>query len=171
MLRKAKESDLPEILDIYNDAIINTTAVYSYEPQTLESRLDWFRNKQENGYPILVIEDGGQVRGFATYGPFRAWPAYKYSIEHSVYVHKDYRGKGAGKLLMHEIINLAEINGYATLIAGIDATNQASIALHQTLGFSHSGTIRRAGYKFGQWLNLAFYQLDLRGPLEPTEGE
>ena len=171
MLRKAKESDLLEILDIYNDAIVNTTAVYSYEPQTLENRLDWFRNKQENGYPILVIEDGGHIRGFATYGSFRPWPAYQYTIEHSIYVHKDYRGKGAGKFLMREIINLAETNGYATLIAGIDATNQASIALHQTLGFSYSGTIRRAGYKFGQWLDLAFYQLDLSGPPEPTEGK
>lgn len=171
MLRKAEEGDLPEILDIYNDAIINTTAVYSYEPQTLEDRLDWFRMKQENGYPILVMEDGGHIRGFATYGPFRPWPAYQYSIEHSVYVHKDYRGKGAAKLLMHEIINLAEMNGYATLIAGIDSTNQASISLHQRLGFSHSGTIRRAGYKFGKWLDLAFYQLDLSGPTEPIEGE
>ena len=170
MLRKAEESDLLGILDIYNDAIINTTAVYSYEPQTLEDRLEWFRSKQANGYPILVIEDGGHIKGFATYGPFRPWPAYKYTIEHSVYVHKDYRGKGAGKLLMCEIINLAEANGYATLIAGIDATNQASIALHKTLGFSYSGTIRRAGYKFGQWLDLAFYQLDLNGRFEITEG-
>ena len=85
MLRRAKEADLPEILEIYNDAIIHTTAVYAYEPQSLENRLDWFRDKQEHGYPILVVADGGYVRGFATYGPFRAWPAYQYSIEHSVY--------------------------------------------------------------------------------------
>jgi L-amino acid N-acyltransferase len=168
MLRKAVGSDLPGILDIYNDAIMNTTAVYSYEPQTLDNRLEWFRNKQEHGLPIIVIEDEGQIRGFATYGPFRPWAAYKYTIEHSVYVHKEYRRKGAGKLLLREIINLAEANGYATLIAGIDATNQASIALHQILGFSYSGTIRRAGYKFGRWLDLTFYQLDLSGPLEPT---
>lgn len=170
MLRRAEESDLPEILEIYNDAIIHTTAVYAYEPQSLENRLDWFRDKQEHGYPILVVEDGGHVRGFATYGPFRTWPAYQYSIEHSVYVHKDYRGKGAGKLLLREIINLAETNGYATLIAGIDAANDASIGLHRSLGFTYSGTIRRAGYKFGKWLDLTFYQLDLSGPSEPAEG-
>jgi len=170
MLRRAEESDLPEILEIYNDAIIHTTAVYAYEPQSLENRLHWFRDKQEQGYPILVVEDGGHVRGFATYGPFRAWPAYQYSIEHSVYVHKDDRGKGLGRLLLRELINLAETNGYATLVAGIDAANDASIGLHRSLGFTYSGTIRRAGYKFGKWLDLAFYQLDLSGPAEPTEG-
>ncbi|MEI7026967.1 GNAT family N-acetyltransferase [Paenibacillus sp. y28] len=170
MLRQAEESDLPEILEIYNEAIIHSTAVYTYEPQTLENRLHWFRDKQENGYPILVIEEAGHVMGFATYGPFRAWPAYKYTVEHSVYVHKDYRGRGAGKLLMLEIISLAEKNGYATLIAGIDASNHESIALHQKLDFTCSGTIRRAGYKFGKWLDLTFYQLDLTGPSEPTEG-
>lgn len=167
MIRKAAESDLPEILDIYNEVILQTTAVYSYEAVTLENRLLWFREKQENGYPVLVIEDGGRVMGFAAYGPFRPWPAYQYTIEHSVYVHKEYRGRGAGELLMRELIKLAESNGYATLIGGIDSDNQGSIALHQKLGFVHSGTIRRAGYKFGNWLDLAFYQLDLTGPSNP----
>lgn len=170
MLRRAEEADLPEILEIYNDAILHTTAVYAYKPQSLEDRFDWFRDKQEQGYPILVVEDGGRVRGFATYGPFRAWPAYQYSIEHSVYVHRDDRGKGLGRILLHELINLAEANGYATLVAGIDSANEVSIALHRSLGFTYSGSIRRAGYKFGKWLDLAFYQLDLSGPPEPTEG-
>ncbi|MDP4095395.1 GNAT family N-acetyltransferase [Paenibacillus sp. P96] len=169
MLRKAKESHLPEILDIYNDAIMNTTAVYTYKPQTLENRMRWFHDKQENGFPVIVLEDGGQAMGFATYGPFRPWPAYKYTAEHSVYVHKDYRRRGAGKLLIQEIIKLAEANGYATLIAGVDAANEGSIVLHKKLGFTHSGTIRKAGYKFGNWLDLAFYQLDLDGPQQPTE--
>ncbi|WEG14570.1 GNAT family N-acetyltransferase [Pullulanibacillus sp. KACC 23026] len=171
MLRDATESDVPEILEIYNDAIIHTTAVYTYEPETLENRLDWFRDRRENSYPVVVLEDGGKIRGFATYGAFRPKPAYKYSIEHSVYVHKEYRGKGAGKLLMREVIKRAEASGYATLIAAIDATNQESIALHQKLGFYHSGTIRRAGFKFGKWLDLAYYQLDLVGPVEPIEGK
>jgi len=168
MIRIAAESDLPEILEIYNEAILQTTAVYSYEAVTLENRLLWFREKQEKGYPVIVIEDGGRVMGFAAYGPFRPWPAYQYTIEHSVYVHKEYRGRGAGELLMRELIQLAEANGYATLIGGIDSANQGSIALHQKLGFVHSGTIRRAGYKFGKWLDLAFYQLDLTGPSNPA---
>jgi L-amino acid N-acyltransferase len=170
MLRKAQESDLPSILDIYNDAILHTTAVYHYEPQTLDNRLQWFRDKQEGGYPIMVLDDGGSVAGFATYGPFRPWPAYKYTVEHSVYVHRDYRGRGAGEGLLREIIRLAETSGYSTLVAGIDASNDVSIALHRKLGFVLSGTIRRAGFKFGSWLDLSFYQLDLAGPQEPTDG-
>jgi len=163
MIRKAEEADMVHILDIYNEAIVNTTASYAYEPQTLEDQLSWFHNKQRDGYPILVFEDNGNVEGFATYGPFRTWSAYKYTIEHSVYIHKNCRGKGAGKLLMQEIIKLAEMNGYATLVAGIDGANKASITFHQKLGFTYSGTIHKAGYKFGQWLDLVFYQLDLPG--------
>ncbi|MCD1257995.1 N-acetyltransferase family protein [Paenibacillus athensensis] len=169
MLRRAEEADLRAILDIYNEAILQTTAVYHYEAQTPEARLQWFRDKRETGYPVLVAEVEGRIAGFAAYGPFRPWPAYKYTIEHSVYVHRDFRGRGVGKALLQELIRLAEESGYATLIAGIDATNAASIALHRKLGFTPSGTIRRAGFKFGQWLDLAFYQLDLAGPAQPTD--
>jgi L-amino acid N-acyltransferase YncA len=170
MIRKAEQADLPAILEIYNDAIINTTAVYAYEPQTLDNRAQWLREKAEQGYPVVVLEEDGQVKGFAAYGPFRPWPGYKYTIEHSVYVHPAHRGQGAGKRLMQEIIRLADQAGYATLIAGIDADNEGSITLHQKLGFVCSGTIHRAGFKFGRWLDLAFYQLDLTGPAEPVDG-
>ncbi|KIL37876.1 phosphinothricin acetyltransferase [Gordoniibacillus kamchatkensis] len=169
-LRLAQETDLPDILDIYNDAIVNTTAVYHYEPQTLDNRRQWYLDKRQSGHPVVVLEDRGNVVGFAAYGPFRAWPAYKYTAEHSVYVHRGFRGRGAGKLLLQEIIRLAERQGVATLVAGIDAANEASIELHRKLGFTHSGTIRRAGFKFGRWLDLAFYQLDLPGPEQPTDG-
>jgi L-amino acid N-acyltransferase YncA len=170
LLRFARESDLPDILDIYNDAIVNTTAVYHYKAQTLDDRLQWYLDKKKSGHPIVVLEEQGRVAGFATFGPFRAWPAYKYTVEHSVYVHRDYRGRGAGKLLLQEVIRLAGERGVATLVAGIDAANEVSLALHRKLGFTHSGTIRRAGFKFGRWLDLAFYQLDLPGPEHPADG-
>ncbi|MFC0211461.1 GNAT family N-acetyltransferase [Paenibacillus chartarius] len=170
MLRAAEEQDLPAITNIYNDAIVNTTAVYHYEPQTLDNRLQWFREKRIGGFPLIVLEQEGHVAGFATYGPFRAWPAYKYTIEHSLYVDRQYRGQGAGRTLLQELIRLAAREGYATMVAGIDASNETSIALHRKLGFTHSGTIRRAGFKFGRWLDLAFYQLDLDGPAEPRDG-
>jgi L-amino acid N-acyltransferase YncA len=170
MLRPAQESDLPEILAIYNDAILNTTAVYHYEAHTLEDRMKWFIEKQTGGYPVVVWQEEGRIAGFATYGPFRPWPAYKYTVEHSVYVHRGFRGRGAGEKLLREIIRLAEAKSLATMVAGIDASNEVSIALHHKLGFTMAGTIHRAGFKFGRWLDLAFYQLELSGPLDPRDG-
>lgn len=94
--QEATSNDLKDILAIYNDAILNTTAVYAYQPQTLENRQIWYQQKRDENYPILVYEQDNKVVGFATFGPFRAWPAYKYSIEHSVYVDKEYRKKESG---------------------------------------------------------------------------
>lgn len=168
MIRLAQESDLPEIVDIYNDAILHTTAVYHYAPQSLEDRLDWFREQQKRGYPVIVSQREQQIDGFATFGTFRAWPAYQYTVEHSVYVHRNFRRLGTGKALLSELIRLAEDRGYATMIAGIDASNEGSISMHRKLGFVHSGTLRRVGFKFGCWLDLAFYQLDLPEPPGPA---
>ncbi|QWH17990.1 N-acetyltransferase family protein [Bacillus mycoides] len=169
MIREATKKDLTYILDIYNDAILNSTAVYAYKSVTLEDRQSWYEQKIDEGYPILVCEQDEKVVGFATFGPFRAWPAYKYSIEHSIYVDKEYRKNGIGKSLMKELIAIAQEREYMTLIAGIDAENEKSIALHQNYGFVHAGTIKKAGYKFNRWLDLAFYQLELNGLKNPTE--
>lgn len=161
MIRKADKNDLEDILEIYNDAILNTTAVYDYKSHTLNDITKWYDKKNRDGYPLLVIEENGKVVAFATFGEFRAWPAYKYTIEHSVYVNKNYRKKGMGMKLMKEIIKIACERGYVTLVAGIDAENEASIRMHQKLGFEFSGIIKKAGFKFDKWLDLAFYQLDL----------
>ncbi|PEJ57288.1 N-acetyltransferase [Bacillus sp. AFS002410] len=169
MIREATKEDLLDILAIYNDAILNTTAVYSYKPQTLEDRNNWFDQKMQEGFPIIVFEIDEKVAGFATFGPFRAWPAYKYSIEHSIYVNGEFRKRGIGTSLMKELIAIATKREYMTLIAGIDAENEKSIAMHKNFGFVHSGTIKKAGYKFNRWLDLAFYQLELNGPKEPVE--
>ncbi|RBP85403.1 phosphinothricin acetyltransferase [Cytobacillus firmus] len=169
MIREATQNDLMDILNIYNDAILNTTAVYAYKPQTLESRQFWYDQKKEEGYPILVYEQDNKVVGFATFGPFRAWPAYKYSIEHSVYVDKEYRKKGIGTSLLKDIFANAKEREYMTLIAGIDAANEKSISMHKNFGFVHSGTIKKAGFKFNRWLDLAFYQLELKEPKNPVE--
>jgi len=170
MIRYATENDLEAILAIYNDAILNTTAVYTYKAKTLEDRVLWFQTKQKEGYPLWVYEHDGSVVGYATYGSFRSSPAYKYTIEHSVYVHKDFRKHGFGKALLETIINDANAKGYATIVAGIDASNTKSIHLHEKFGFVLSGIVHKAGYKFGQWLDLAFYELQLDGPKNPTEG-
>lgn len=169
MIREATEQDLLEILEIYNTAIVHTTAVYHYEPQTLEERKSWFAKKQEDGQPVLVFEEDGEVLGFATFGSFRPWPAFKYTIEHSIYVASRAKGKGIGSKLLVQLIEIAKHKGYKTMVAGIDASNPGSIGLHEKYGFTHSGTIRNAGYKFGSWLDLAFYQLDIPGPADPSE--
>lgn len=169
MIREATEKDVKDILEIYNDAILNTTAVYDYKAHSLADRTHWYEKKKQDGYPLLVFEKDGKVVAFATFGPFRAWPAYKYTIEHSVYVHKDYRNKGIATKLMQEIIKIANAREYATLVAGIDAANENSIKMHEKMGFTLAGVIKKAGFKFGKWLDLSFYQLDLEGPKMPSE--
>jgi len=170
MIRYAQSADLSAILDIYNDAILNTTSVYDYQPHTLEDRVSWYEKKATDGYPVLVFEEDNRVIGFASYGPFRAWPAYKYTIEHSVYVHKDHRGKKVGLRLMKKLIEVANSKGYAIMVAAIDSNNKTSIIMHKNLGFSKCGIIKKAGFKFGKWLDLTFYQYELRGPEAPRDG-
>ena len=170
LIREAKRTDLQEILDIYNDAIINTTAVYEYKPHTLEMRNQWFDDKLNRGIPVLVAEVNGKVVGFTSYGPFRAWPAYKYSIEHSVYVHRDFRNQGIAKKLLIYLIDIVKTKDVHTIIAGIDADNSASIHLHKQLGFEDAGHFSQVGFKFGKWLNLAFFQLIISNDLQPKDG-
>lgn len=159
------------ILDILNEAIVNSTAVYDYTPRAPDTMPGWFRAKAAGRFPVIgVAGDDGQLLGFATYGTFRAWPAYKYTVEHSVYVHKDHRGKGIGSILLRRLIAAATEQQYHVLVGGIDAGNRESIALHAKLGFTPSGTIKHAGFKFGRWLDLAFYQLLLDTPRGPVDG-
>jgi phosphinothricin acetyltransferase len=117
-----------------------------------------------------VESDGGELMGFASFGVFRAFPAYKYSVEHSVYVDARFRGRGIGRRLLKEVIEAARMRDYHVLIGAIDASNQASLALHERLGFTHCGTLGQVGFKFGRWLDLAFYQLILTTPLQPMDG-
>ena len=162
MLRKAEEKDFLDILDIYNDAILNTTALYVYTPYSMEEIQLWYTQKYKNGYPIFVWEEKNKVVAFATFGPFRTYPAYQYTIEHSVYVHPDYRKKGLATYLIKEIITFAREKGYVTLIGVIDSNNKGSIHIHEKMGFTFSGKITKAGYKFETWLDLVFYQLELK---------
>ncbi len=171
MIRPAEKKDIPGILAIYNDAILHTTAIYDYTPHTLEQRTAWFEAHQKGGWPVFVWEENGCIAGFAAYGSFRDWPAYKYTIEHSIYVHPDYRRRGIARKLMEKLLAAAEEEGYATMVAGIDSANEGSIRLHEQLGFKNAGTIRKAGFKFGHWLDLVFYQRLLKGPVLPTEGK
>lgn len=162
---------LREIRAIFNEAIVNSTALYDYEPRSVEVMEAWFAAKEAAGLPVIGLENSvGELMGFASYGPFRVFPAYKYTVEHSVYVDGRYRGKGLGRMLLERVVGAAEAAGNKTMIGVIDAENGASIALHERLGFVRCGEIRHAGFKFGRWLDLVFYQRLLKGPESPVDG-
>jgi len=149
------------MLDIYNEIIMNTTAVFQYDLHTLEQRKEWFAQKEKENYPVFVAEEDNMVVGFSTFGQFRNWQAYKYSVENSVYVKADCRGKGIGKLLLQPLIDAAKERQLHTIIAGIVADNEASIALHKQFGFVEVAHFKEVGYKFDSWLDLKFLQLIL----------
>jgi L-amino acid N-acyltransferase len=159
------------ILDIFNEAITTSTALYDYKPRSIDTMVGWFEAKKTSSFPVLGIEDHkGTLMAFGSYGTFRAWPAYKYSVEHSIYVHKEFRGLGLGRLLLKQLIDAARQNNKHVMIGGIDANNIASIKLHESFGFKHMGTLPQVGFKFGDWLDLAFYQLILETPADPVDG-
>ena len=161
LIREAVKEDLPQILSIYNDVILHTTAVYNYDPHTLAMRTEWFETKQQQGFPLFVAEEEGTVAGFSTIGLFRAWQAYKYTVENSVYVKDGCRGKGIAKRLMTPLIESAKKLGMHAIVAGIDATNEVSIALHKQFGFIEVAHFKEVGYKFNRWLDLKFLELIL----------
>ena len=165
------EQHLESIREILNEAIVHSTAIYDYHPRPPEAMRSWFEVKKKGNFPVIGAEDeAGTLLGFASYGVFRSWPAYKYSVEHSVYVDAAFRGRGVGRLLMMALIEAARGQNYHTMIGGIDASNQASIGLHRSLGFTQCASIKEAGFKFGRWLDLEFYQLLLPTPERPMDG-
>jgi phosphinothricin acetyltransferase len=167
-LIRCDRSHADPILAILNEAILNSTAIYDYRPRTPEVMVTWFDVKEKGNYPVLgIVGDAGELMGFGSYGTFRAWPGYKYTVEHSIYVASQFRGQGIGRCLLKELIGTAQTQDYHVMIGGIDSQNAISIRLHESLGFFHAGTIRQAGFKFGRWLDLVFYQLILPTPSTP----
>jgi phosphinothricin acetyltransferase len=168
---RCREDHLGAIRAIFNDAILNTTALYEYQPRSEATILAWWQAKQQAGYPVLGVEHAdGSLAGFASWGPFRVFPAFKYTVEHSVYVAAESRGVGIGRRLLEAVVAEGVRQDVHLLVGAIDATNAASIALHRSLGFEHSGTIREAGFKFGRWLDLDLWQRTLTTPDRPVDG-
>jgi L-amino acid N-acyltransferase YncA len=158
-VRDAREDDLAGVLGIYNDVIATTTAVYRDDPATLEDRREWWQVRTLEGYPVLVALDGdGTVLGFATFGDFRPWPGYRFTVEHTVHVRADRRGTGVGQALMHPLLDRARALGKHVMMAGVDAANAGSIRFHERLGFERVGHLHEVGFKFDRWLDLLFLQ-------------
>jgi len=169
-IRNAEEKDLAGILEIYNHSIIHTTSVYSYLPHTLEMRKKWFEEKKAAGHPVLVAEADGGIAGFIAYGPFRSWPGYKYTVEHSVHIAPVFRRQGIAGLLLKEIIKIAKQKNIHAIIGAIDASNEASVKLHAKYNFVEVGHFKEVGFKFNKWLDLIFMELVLETPANPVEG-
>jgi L-amino acid N-acyltransferase YncA len=159
MFRRAEQGDLSQIQEIFNYAIEHTTALYEYELRNTEFVENWFLQKQKDGFPVLVFLEEEKVVGFGTYGKFRPHAAYKFTIEHSLYVHPEHFGKGYGKQILNALIELAKEENYHTMIGGIDSANETSIRLHEKYGFEKTAELKQVGYKFERWLDLTFMQL------------
>ncbi|WP_347069814.1 N-acetyltransferase family protein [Flavobacterium sp. WV_118_3] len=160
-IRPVTESDIPEVLEIINYEILNGVSIYDYTPRTLEQQQAIILEKETKNFPFLVAVSDGAIAGFATYGDFRFKEGYRFTVEHSVYLHHEHQGKGLGKLLLEALIKIAKEQQKHTMIAVIDAENDGSIRFHQKMGFEIAGTLRESGYKFDRWLDSVFLQLFL----------
>lgn len=157
-VRNATSEDLEAILEIVNYNILNTTAIYDYEPRTLTQQKAIFDDKIKEGFPLIVVEVDHKITGFGTYGAFRFKEGYKFTVEHSVYVAVNQQGKGLGKLLLAALIQIAKKQKRHTMIAVIDAENQNSVEFHKQFGFETVGIIKESAFKFDKWLDTVFMQ-------------
>lgn len=161
IIRPATENDLPALLDLHNLAIRDIDWMWIEKPETLAAREAWFADRQRSGFPVIVAADeDDKVLGYASYGTFRGREGYDLTVEHSVYLFPEARGKGTGKALLAEIIDLARKDGRHAMVAIIDAENTLSIKLHEQFGFIHSGVMPQLGKKRGRWRDqVAMYLL------------
>ena len=163
LIRDAQEADLSGIRDIYNDAVLNTTAIWNEQAVDLANRKAWFDLRQTQAYPILVVVDPtvNEVLGYSSFGDWRPFDGFRHTVEHSVYVRADQRGNGLGPLLMKALIERAKTCDKHIMVAAIESGNATSVRLHERLGFVITGQMAEVGTKFGRWLDLTFMQLNL----------
>jgi len=143
---------------IYNEVVAHSTAVFSCLPVSVEERRHWWQARTAQGYPVLVAHDEHGVAGFGTFGDFRPWPGYRFTVEHTLHVRADARGRGLGTQMLQALVQRARALGKHVMVAGVDAGNAASIRLHERCGFAQAGRLREVGYKFDRWLDLVFLQ-------------
>jgi phosphinothricin acetyltransferase len=157
-IRDATLDDLPAMLGIYNEIVIGSTAIFSDRPRTEPEQVEWYSDRCAQGRPVLVACDEAGIAGFASYGPFRAWPGYRMTVENSIYLAAHARGRGHGTQLLSALVQRAIDQGLHAMIAGIDGDNEASMRLHAKLGFVRVAHLKEVGRKFDRWLDLVFYQ-------------
>ena len=160
-IRSYVEADVPSILAIINDNILHSSSLYDYEPRSLTKQSELLREKRSKNFPVIVAEIDGKIAGFGMYGEFRFREAYRFTVEHSVYVSDDFKGKGVGGKLLQSLIELAKKQGLHTMVGVVDAENTQSILFHEKYGFKNVGIIKESGFKFNRWLDSVFMQLIL----------
>jgi L-amino acid N-acyltransferase len=157
-IRDATEPDLVPMLAIYNDVVATSTAIYRDDPMPMDEYHAWWRARVAQGYPVLVAADAAGTIALASFGDFRAWPGYRFTVEHTVHVRADRRDRGVGTMLVRELMSRARELGKHVMIAGVDADNAASLRFHERLGFERVAHFREVGFKFGRRLDLMFLQ-------------
>jgi len=158
-IRPYHTEDAETIVAILNYYIANSTALYDYDLRTLEQQISIFEEKLNKGFPIIVATIEDRVVGFGYYSEFRFREAYKFTVEHSVYVMPNEHGKGIGRVIMQNLIDLAKQQKLHTMIAVIDSENENSIDFHKQFGFKTVGIIKESGFKFDRWLHSVLMQL------------
>ena len=163
-IRDAVQSDFDQITAIYNEVLTHSTAIYNDRPATVEERVSWWRSRVAQNFPVLVSSEDTRITGFATFGDFRAWPGYRFTVEGTVHIHADVRGHGVGTRLLKEILARAKAMGKHIMIAGVDSENAASLRFLERFGFERAGRLREVGYKFDRFLDLVFLQYWITSP-------
>jgi len=165
VIRDAKEVDLVAINDIYNHYVLHSTCTYQEEPETIEGRRQWFRHHGAP-HPVIVAERAGQVIGWGSLSPYHPRSAYRRTVENSVYIHHDHHRQGVGSMILDDLIKRARALGHRVIIAGIDADQKGSVAVHTKFGFAQVGHMKQVGYKFNRWLDVIYMEL----LLDPATG-
>ncbi len=166
-IRPATPADLPAILAIYNEAVLNTDATADYEPSALEARSLWYEERMQKGLPVFVAAEGAEILGWSSLSPYHARIGYRFTAEVSVYVAAERRGQGVGKQLLPPLIEAGRAQGLHILIASIDSENEASVRLHAAHGFQTVGTLSETYTKFGRWLGVVYMELRLSTEAAP----
>lgn len=159
-IRSATHADLPALLEIYNWAVLNTTASAAYEPESLETRTAWFDTHARDGYPVFVAEDDvGRVVGWSSLSKYKERIGYRFTAEDSIYLAPEAQGHGIGKLLLAPLIEAARELKLHAIVGGLSADNVASLKLHAHFGFVEVARFREVVFKFGTWLDVVYMEL------------
>ncbi len=157
-VREAVKADFVEITAIYNEVVATSTATFNDRPASCEERIAWWKSRLSQSYPVLVSVEGSRLAGFASFGDFRAWPGYRYTVECTIYIHAEFRGRGVGTRLLKALVERAAALEKHTMIAAVDSENLASLQFLERFGFERAGVLHEVGFKFSRFLDLVLLE-------------